>query len=70
MHKQLQQLSMILKYTDCEFWQYLQEKKCLELFFCFRWLLIMFKREFPLPDVQQIWEVRWSRRDASSSSSS
>jgi TBC1 domain family member 17 len=57
MHKQLQQLALILKYTDCEFWEYLNEKHCLELFFCFRWLLIMFKREFPLPDVQLIWEV-------------
>ena len=27
------------------------------LLFCFRWLLIMFKREFKFEDVKSIWEV-------------
>lgn len=27
------------------------------LCFCFRWLLIWFKREFPFPDVLRLWEV-------------
>lgn len=27
------------------------------LCFCFRWLLIWFKREFPFPDILRLWEV-------------
>lgn len=27
------------------------------LCFCFRWLLIWFKREFPFQDVLRLWEV-------------
>ena len=27
-------------------------------YFCFRWILILFKREFSFPDVQRLWEVR------------
>uniref|UniRef100_A0A8D0PSE1 Rab-GAP TBC domain-containing protein n=1 Tax=Sus scrofa TaxID=9823 RepID=A0A8D0PSE1_PIG len=30
------------------------------LCFCFRWLLIWFKREFPFPDVLRLWEVLWT----------
>ena len=30
------------------------------LYFCFRWLLIWFKREFAFNDVMRIWEVIWS----------
>lgn len=28
------------------------------LCFCFRWLLIWFKREFPFEDILLLWEVR------------
>ena len=27
------------------------------MYFCFRWLLIMFKREFSFPDIMRLWEV-------------
>lgn len=30
----------------------------LNLFFCFRWILINFKREFKFNDVIKLWEVR------------
>ena len=32
----------------------------LNLFFCFRWILIAFKREFPFQDVLGLWEVLWT----------
>ncbi|KAJ6630706.1 rab-GTPase-TBC domain-containing protein [Mycena sp. CBHHK59/15] len=32
----------------------------LNLFFCFRWVLIAFKREFPFDDVLRLWEVLWT----------
>jgi len=27
------------------------------MYFCFRWLLILFKREFSFPEIMRIWEV-------------
>lgn len=32
----------------------------LNLFFCFRWILIAFKRELPFEDVLRLWEVLWT----------
>jgi hypothetical protein len=37
------------------------EKKALNLFFCYRWLLIIFKREFSFADIQKLWDVLWSQ---------
>ena len=34
----------------------------MNLFFCFRWILIAFKREFPFEDVLRSWEVLWTDR--------
>ncbi len=28
------------------------------MYFCFRWLLVDFKREFPYEDIMRLWEVR------------
>lgn len=39
---------------------YLQQIDGLNLFFCFRWLLVCFKREFALDDVMRIWDAIWS----------
>lgn len=41
-------------------YEYLQQIDGLNLFFCFRWLLVCFKREFELHDVFRIWEAVWS----------
>jgi hypothetical protein len=32
----------------------------LNLFFCFRWVLIAFKREFPFDEVLGLWEILWT----------
>lgn len=31
------------------------------MFFCFRWLLIIFKREFKFEEVNCLWEVYWTK---------
>ena len=31
------------------------------LYFCFRWLLIWFKREFSFPDTCTLWEALWTK---------
>ena len=35
-----------------------EEKDCNNLYFCFRWLLVHFKREFSYDDIMSVWEVR------------
>ena len=37
-----------------------EKTDALNLFFCFRWVLIAFKREFPFDDVLRLWEVLWT----------
>lgn len=40
--------------------QYLQRIDGLNLFFCFRWLLVGFKREFSLDGVLRLWDAIWA----------
>jgi len=60
--RQLNQLTVILKYIDISFFNYLDCKESGNLFFCFRWLLINFKREFNYSDTMQLWEVLWTKK--------
>ena len=39
----------------------LESKDSGNLYFCFRWLLIWFKREFSFCDICSLWEVLWTR---------
>ena len=32
-------------------------------YFCFRWLLIRFKREFETKDTMRLWEALWASQD-------
>ncbi len=60
MKNQLGQLIDLIKAYDPEFFSYLDAKDSGNLYFCFRWLLIWFKREFPFTDVMRLWEVIWT----------
>ena len=44
-----------------------ESKECSNLYFCFRWLLIWFKREFTMDDICRVWEVKSSLVMSSSS---
>lgn len=37
-----------------------EKAEALNLFFCFRWVLIAFKREFPFEEVLRLWEILWT----------
>ena len=37
-----------------------EKAEALNLFFCFRWVLIAFKCEFPFEDVLRLWEILWT----------
>ncbi|XP_078273469.1 TBC1 domain family member 15 [Rhinoraja longicauda] len=60
MKTELSQLSTLLKLLDLGFWNYLQSQESGYLYFCFRWLLIRFKREFSFQDTLRLWEVMWT----------
>ncbi|XP_030646506.1 TBC1 domain family member 15 [Chanos chanos] len=60
MKTQLIQLSTLLRLLDLAFWNYLEAQDSGYLYFCFRWLLIRFKREVHFQDVLRLWEVMWT----------
>ena len=56
-HTQLSQLVDIIKYVDPALYVHLQHIGGSNMFFCYRWLLILFKREFPYELLPFVWEV-------------
>ncbi|KAM8892950.1 TBC1 domain family member 15 isoform 1-T2 [Spinachia spinachia] len=60
MKTQLIQLGTLLRLLDLSFWNYLESQDSGFLYFCFRWLLIRFKRELSFHDVLRLWEVMWT----------
>ncbi|KAL6476518.1 hypothetical protein MHYP_G00150170 [Metynnis hypsauchen] len=61
MKQQLLQLSLLLRALDPELCDYLDSQDSGSLCFCFRWLLIWYKREFSFEDILSLWEVLWTR---------
>ena len=62
MKKKLLSLQQLISVMDPELYRHLDKADGLNLFFCFRWILIAFKREFPFEDVLRLWEVLWTDR--------
>lgn len=60
MKKQLSTLQELISVMDPDLYRHLEKTDGLNLFFCFRWVLITFKREFPFDDVLRLWEVLWT----------
>lgn len=60
MHSQLFALSKLVELLDVPLHNYFKQKDCLNYFFCFRWVLIQFKREFEFEKTLQLWEVLWT----------
>jgi len=60
MKRQLATLQQLVAVMDPELYKHFEKTDSLNLFFCFRWILIAFKREFPFDDVLGLWEVLWT----------
>ncbi|KAF9563271.1 GTPase activating protein [Mortierella alpina] len=60
MQSQLETLSQLIQVLDPKLYKHLEKCEALNLFFCFRWLLIWFKREFEWVDIMRLWEVLFS----------
>lgn len=51
MHGQLLALRKLVQLLDPPLHAFMEAKSCLNYFFCYRWLLIHFKREFAFDEV-------------------
>ncbi|KAH0451752.1 hypothetical protein IEQ34_019051 [Dendrobium chrysotoxum] len=60
MHSQLFALSKLVELLDHSLHNYFRQADCLNYFFCFRWILIQFKREFEYEKTMHLWEVLWT----------
>ena len=60
MNTKFQHLSLLLQHHDLEFYHYLKYHNAEDLFFCYRWLLLELKREFPFEDALLMLETMWS----------
>jgi len=60
MENQLTQLRNLVQIMDREFYSYLVENDSQNLYFCFRWVLVLFKREFEFEDIKNLWERIWT----------
>ncbi|CAO3616877.1 unnamed protein product [Cunninghamella blakesleeana] len=60
MHRQLLTMDNLLQMMDPNLYKHFQHTDSFNLFFCFRWLLVWFKREFSWDDTLTLWEVLWT----------
>ncbi|KAM7511531.1 hypothetical protein LguiB_010406 [Lonicera macranthoides] len=64
MHSQLFALMKLVELLDIPLHNYFKQNDCLNYFFCFRWVLIQFKRqvrqEFEYERTLRLWEVLWT----------
>ncbi|XP_021741767.1 TBC1 domain family member 15-like isoform X2 [Chenopodium quinoa] len=60
MHAQLFALSKLVELSDSPLHNYFKQQDCLNYFFCFRWILIQFKREMCYEETMRLWEVLWT----------
>ncbi|CAM8923409.1 unnamed protein product [Rhodiola kirilowii] len=60
MHSQLFALGKLVELLDSPLHNYFSKNDCLNYFFCFRWVLIQFKREFEYEKTLRLWEVLWT----------
>lgn len=56
MKTQLDTISRLLSILDPQLYSHLKSIQSLDLFCCYRWMLILFKREFGFADILSLWE--------------
>lgn len=58
--KQLMDLRDLLMVVNPKLANYLESHNSDDMYFCFRWVLVAFKREFCFDDIMRLWEVLWT----------
>lgn len=60
MKNQLSKLRTLMEFANPKLFKYLKTHESDNMYFCFRWLLVWFKREFTHDDILELWEVLWT----------
>nr|XP_032514968.1 TBC1 domain family member 15 isoform X1 [Danaus plexippus plexippus]XP_032514969.1 TBC1 domain family member 15 isoform X2 [Danaus plexippus plexippus] len=60
MKQQLLNLQQLMAFITPDLAKHLASKDSGNMYFCFRWLLVWFKREFSHRDIMRLWEVLWT----------
>lgn len=60
MKNQLGKLRTLMEFSNPKMFKYLKTHDSDNMYFCFRWLLVWFKREFSHDDILELWEVLWT----------
>ncbi|KAJ3247268.1 GTPase activating protein [Chytriomyces hyalinus] len=60
MHHQLHLLELLIRFIDPFLHAHLDRIDSTNLFCCFRWMLIVFKREFKFEQILTVWEAIWA----------
>lgn len=58
--KQLADLRTLLEIINPKLTNYLEGHDSDHMYFCFRWILVAFKREFGFDDIMRLWEILWT----------
>ncbi|KAE9555787.1 hypothetical protein FO519_001001 [Halicephalobus sp. NKZ332] len=58
--QQLSNLKSLLEIVNPRLANYLESHESDHMYFCFRWILVAFKREFSFDDIMHLWEVLWT----------
>ncbi|XP_030383658.1 TBC1 domain family member 15 [Scaptodrosophila lebanonensis] len=61
MKTQFAQLRSLLEVANARLFNYMRTHDSDNMYFCFRWLLVWYKREFSNDDVLKLWECLWTR---------
>ncbi|KAJ3383762.1 GTPase activating protein [Entophlyctis sp. JEL0112] len=60
MNAELELLESLLRFIDPPLHLHLEKIDATNLFCCFRWILVVFKREFKFDEVIDLWEAIWA----------
>lgn len=52
----MEKLSECVKKNDLQIWQRLEQQELRPQYYSFRWLTLLLSQEFPLPEVERIWD--------------
>ena len=60
MDRNFYNMSSLIQILDCPLYEHIKKSTDYDQFyFCYRWFLLDFKREFVHDDVQNVWETIW-----------
>ncbi|KAH8237780.1 hypothetical protein KR032_000066 [Drosophila birchii] len=61
MKTQFAQLRRLIEFANAPLFHYMRSHDSDNMYFCFRWLIVWYKRELSNEDVLRLWECLWTR---------